>query len=163
LPTVASDPELPAHAVDQDLQVQLAHPGDDRLAGLHVALHREGGVLVGQPLDGDAQLLLVALGLRLDGDLDDRGRERHRLQDHGVLRVGEGVPGLGVLETHDRDDLAGADRRDLLTLVRVHLVDLADPLLAAVDRVDHGRAGDQLAGVHPDVDQLAEVRVGGTL
>ena len=75
----------------------------------------------------------------------------------------ERVTGLGVLQTHDGDDLAGADRRDLLTLVRVHLVDLADPLLAAVDRVDHGRAGLELAGVDPDVDQLAEVRVRGDL
>ena len=90
-------------------------------------------------------------------------REGHRLEHDLVLRVGEGVPGLGVLQAHDGDDLAGADRRDLLTLVGVHLVDLADPLLAAVDRVDHGRAGLELAGVDPDVDQLAEVRVGGDL
>src|SRR4051794_26130591 len=157
------DAELALHPVDQDLQVQLAHAGDDRLAGLHVALHREGGVLVGEPLDGDTQLLLVALGLRLDRDLDDRGRERHRLQDHRVLRVAQGVAGLGVLQTHDRDDLAGADGGDLLTLVRVHLVDLADPLLAAVDRVQHGRAGHELPGVDAHVDQLAEVRVGGDL
>ena len=80
-----------------------------------------------------------------------------------LLRVGQGVTGLGVLEAHDGHDLAGADRRDLLTLVGVHLVDLADPLLAAVDRVDHGRAGLELAGVDADVDQLAEVRVGGDL
>ena len=143
--------------------MQLAHAGDDRLTRLLVGLDREGGVLVGEPLDRGAELLLVALGLRLDRDLDHRGRERHRLEDHRVLRVAQGVTGLGVLEAHDGDDLAGADRRDLLTLVRVHLVDLADPLLAAVDRVDHGRAGLELARVDPDVDQLAEVRVGGDL
>src|SRR5688500_9343412 len=37
------------------------------------------------------------------------------------------VARAGVLEAHDGHDLAGADRRDLLTLVGVHLVDLADP------------------------------------
>ena len=55
----------------------------------------------------------------------------------GLGRVAQGVTGLGVLQAHDGHDLAGADRRDLLTLVGVHLVDLADPLLAAVDRVEH--------------------------
>ena len=131
--------------------------------GLLVGLHREGRVLVGEPLDRGAELLLVTLGLGLDGHLDHRGREAHRLQDDGVLRVAEGVPGLGVLEAHDGHDLAGADRRDLLTLVGVHLVDLADPLLAAVDRVEHAGARLELAGVDADVDQLPEVRVRGDL
>ena len=81
----------------------------------------------------------------------------------GLLRVAQGVAGLGLLETHDRHDLAGADRRDLLTLVGVHLVDLADPLLAAGDRVEHRRARGELAGVDAHVDQLAQVRVGGDL
>src|SRR3954466_1190233 len=157
------DAELALHAVDQDLQVELAHAGDDRLAGLLVGLDREGRVLLGEPLDRGAELLLVALGLGLDGHLDHRGREGHRLQDDGVLEVAQGVSGAGVLQPHDGHDLAGADRRDLLTLVGVHLVDLADPLLAAVDRVDHGRAGLELAGVDTDVDQLAEVRVGRDL
>src|SRR5687768_1061169 len=157
------DAELALHAVDEDLQVELAHAGDDRLTGLFVGLDREGGVLVGEALDRGAELLLVTLGLRLDRDLDHRGRERHRLEDDLVLRVAQGVTGLGVLEAHDGHDLTGTDRRDLLTLVGVHLVDLADPLLAAVDRVDHGRAGLELAGVDPDVDQLAEVGVGGDL
>src|SRR6478609_3244099 len=157
------DAELALHPVDEDLQVELAHAGDDRLAGLLVGLDREGRVLVGEALDRRAELLLVALRLGLDRDLDHRGRERHRLEHDLVLRVAERVAGLGVLQAHDGDDLAGADRRDLLTLVGVHLVDLADPLLLAVDRVDHGRAGLELARVDPDVDQLAQVRVGGDL
>jgi hypothetical protein len=48
--------------------VELAHAGDDRLAGLLVGVDLEGRVLLGQALDRGAQLLLVALGLRLDGD-----------------------------------------------------------------------------------------------
>ena len=143
--------------------MQLAHAGDDGLPGLLVGLDREGRVLVGEPLDRGAELLLVALGLGLDGDLDHRGREAHRLEHDGVLQVAQGVAGLGLLQAHDGHDLAGADRRDLLTLVGVHLVDLADPLLAAGDGVEHGRARRQLAGVDPDVDQLAQVRVGGDL
>jgi hypothetical protein len=76
LTDVRLDVELAAHAVDEDVEVQLAHAGDDRLPGLLVVADAEGRVLLGQALDRGAQLLLVRLGLRLDGDLDDRLRER---------------------------------------------------------------------------------------
>jgi len=38
------------------------------------------------------------------------------------------------------DDLPGDRERALFALVRVHLVDLADPLPAALDGVHHGTA-----------------------
>ena len=53
----------------QDVEVELAHPGDDRLTGLFVGAHPEGRVFLSEPLNGGAQLLLVDLGLRLDGDV----------------------------------------------------------------------------------------------
>ena len=37
------DVELAHHAVDDDLEVQLAHAGDDRLAGLLVGMTRKVG------------------------------------------------------------------------------------------------------------------------
>src|SRR3712207_7750767 len=58
LADVGLDLELAPHAVDEDLQVQLAHARDDRLAGLLVEADLEGRVLLGQLLDGRAQLLL---------------------------------------------------------------------------------------------------------
>ena len=45
LADVGLDLELAHHAVDDDLQVQLAHPRDDGLAGLRVGLHAEGRIL----------------------------------------------------------------------------------------------------------------------
>src|SRR6266508_626228 len=163
LADIRLDAELTLHPVDQHLEVQLAHAGDDRLAGVLVGADLEGRVLVGEALDRDAQLLLVALRLRLDGDRDHRGRELHRLQHDRVGRVAQRLTGGGVLQTHHGDDVAGADRRDLLTLVRVHPVDLADPLLAALGRVQHLGAGLELARVDPDEGQLAQVRVGRDL
>ncbi len=87
LTDIGLDPEFALHPVDHHLEVQLAHAGDDRLAGLLVGMHPEGRILFGQPLDGDRQLLLVRLGLRLDRLLDHRGREVHRLQHDRVVRV----------------------------------------------------------------------------
>src|SRR6266571_9116884 len=50
----------------------------DRLAGLLVGPDLEGRLLLGEPLDRDAQPRLVTLGPRLDGHVDHRRRERHR-------------------------------------------------------------------------------------
>ena len=56
-------------------------------AALLVRLDAEGRVLLGQALEGDAELVLVGLRLGLDLDLDDRLREGHRLEDDRVVRV----------------------------------------------------------------------------
>ena len=85
LADVRLDVELALHAVDQDVEVELAHALDDGLAGLLVLLGAERRVLFGELLDRDTQLLLVGLGLRLDRDLDDGLRERHRLEDDLVV------------------------------------------------------------------------------
>src|SRR3954451_1659534 len=156
---VRLDLELAAHPVDQHLQVQFAHSGDDRLPGLLVGPDLEGRVLLGEPLDRGAQLLLVTLGLRLDGHVDHRRREGHRLEHDRLVLRGQRVAGGGVLQAHHRDDLAGHRERALLALVRVHLVDLADPLAPALDGVQHGAAGFHGARVDADVGELAEVLV----
>ena len=77
---VGLDLVLAHHAVDQHLEVQLAHAGDLGLAGLLVGLDLEGRVLLGQAAEGDRHLLLVGLRLGLDGDLDDRLGELDRLE-----------------------------------------------------------------------------------
>src|SRR5271168_1527583 len=61
------DLELPQHPVDENLEVELAHPGDHRLAGLIVGTDAEGRVLLAQREERLTQLVLVGLGLRLDG------------------------------------------------------------------------------------------------
>ena len=88
LADVGGDLELAHHAVDEHVEVQLAHAGDERLARLRVGLDAEGRVLLGQSLEGDGQLVLVGLGLGLDLDLDDRLGEGHRLEDDRVVGVG---------------------------------------------------------------------------
>src|SRR6478735_830951 len=143
---VGLDVELALHAVDQDVEVELAHALDDRLTGLLVLLRTEGRVLFGELLDRRAELLLVGLGLRLDGDLDDGLGEGHRLEDDLVLRIAERVARGGVLEADDRVDVTGGDRGDRVLLVGVHLEDLPDALLLGLRRVEDLRAGIQVTG-----------------
>ena len=79
------DVELPLQAVDDDLEVQLAHASDDDLAGLRIRLHPERRILGHQLAEAHAELFLVGLGLRFDGERDDRLREIHRLEDDGFF------------------------------------------------------------------------------
>ena len=137
---VGRDLELADHAVDEDVQVQLAHAGDAGLAGLLVGVDAEGRVFLGQALEGQGQLVLVGLGLGLDGDFDDRLREDDRLEHDRVIRVAQGVAGEGVLEADRGGDVAGVDHVDLFAVVGVHLEDAADPLLLALGGVEHVRA-----------------------
>src|SRR5690606_37800371 len=51
LTDVGLDLELFAHPVDEHLEVQLAHTGDDGLTGLLVGSHSEGGVLLRKTLN----------------------------------------------------------------------------------------------------------------
>ena len=60
--------ELAQQAIDDNLQMQLAHPGDQGLPGLRVAVDAEGRIFLGQLVERLAQLVLVGLGLRLDRD-----------------------------------------------------------------------------------------------
>ena len=89
------DLELAQHAVDEHLEVQLAHAGDDGLAGLLVGADLEGRVLLGQREERLAHLVLVGLGLRLDGDVDDRLGELELLEHDRVRRIAQSVSPVG--------------------------------------------------------------------
>ena len=160
---VGLDAELAAHAVDEHIEVQLAHAADLGLTGLLVEVDPERRVLGDELLDGGGELLLVALGLRLDGHGDHGLREGHRLEDDRLVRVAQRVTRGGVLEADHGVDVARHDLLDRVLLVGVHLEELADPLLLALGGVEDLRAGLEAAGVHADEGQRAEERVRGDL
>jgi len=63
LADVGLDTELALHAVDDDFQVQLAHPGDDGLPGFLVGVDAERRIFLRQAVECNAHLFLVGLGL----------------------------------------------------------------------------------------------------
>src|SRR5215218_6986509 len=83
---VRVNPELAQKPVDDDLQVQLAHAGDDGLPCLLVAANGERRILFGEPLERNGELLLVGLRLGLDSLPDDGLGEDH-LFEHDLLLV----------------------------------------------------------------------------
>ena len=115
--------------------MKLAHAGDDGLAGFLVGLDAEARVLGGEAAEREAHLFLVGLGLRLDGDLDDRLGEFHAFENDRRLGVAQRVARRGVLEADDGDDVAGEGFVDLLAAVGVHLEHAADALALVLDRV----------------------------
>ena len=102
---------------------------------------RNDGSSVASLLQRAAELLLVGLRLRLDGDRDDRLRELHALEHDRLVLVAERVARGGVAEADRGGDVAGVDLLDLLALVGVHLEEPADALLLPLDRVVDVRAG----------------------
>src|SRR2546430_14556485 len=71
LALVGVDAELAQQAVDDDLEMELPHNLDDRLAGLVVGTDLERRVLLRQSLQGNPPPVLVSLGLGLHRDRDD--------------------------------------------------------------------------------------------
>src|SRR5438552_15199476 len=163
LTDVGVDRKLAQHSVDDDLEVQLAHPGDDGLGGLLVGAHLEGRVLLGQLGERLPHLFLIHLGARLDRHADDRIGENNRLEQDRVVLVGEGVARRRLLQADGGGDIAGVDLGHLLAMVGVHLEDAADPLPGAARRIPDVGAGFERAGVHPEERQLADVGIGGDL
>ncbi len=151
LADVGVDLELALEAVDDDLQVQLAHAGDDRLPRLLVGEGAERGVLVGELLQRAAELVEIGLGLGLDGDRDDRIGELHLLQEDGVLVVAERVAGAGVAQAHGRVDVARVADVDLLALVGVHAQDAPEALALAARGVEDAAAA--LGGARVDAEE----------
>ena len=156
---IGLDLELAPHAVDDDVEMQLAHALDDGLAGLVVDRDAERGIFLGEAMQRDAELLLVAFGLGLDRDLDDRLGELHALENHRLGRIAQRIAGGDVLEAGQRHDVAGIGFLDVLAVIGVHQQHAADALLLVLHRIDQRGAGFHLAGIDAGEGERADERV----
>src|SRR5690606_12412577 len=153
LTDVCLDTEFATHTVYDDVQVQLTHTTDDGLAGFLVGAHAEGRVFLSQATQRDTHLLLVSLGFRLDGYVDNRLREVHTLKDDRIGDVAQGVTGGDVLHADQGSDVACTHFLDFLTIVGMHLHHTTNALLLALDRVDDGVTRGQNTGVDANEGQ----------
>ena len=156
---VRIDVELAQHAVDDDLKVQLAHAGDDRLAGLLVVARLERRVLLHQARQAVSHPLLVVLRLRLDRHRNHRLRELYRLQNDWKRIVRKRVPCERVLQPDRRRDLPRRDAIDILSPVRMHPQNPPEPLSLATCSVVQHRPLLRHPRIHPKVHQPPDIRV----
>src|SRR5690606_25628923 len=153
--------ELATHAVDENVEVQLAHARDDGLTAFLVGVDAERGIFLGQLAQRDAHLLLVDLGFRLHGHGDHRLGEVHLLQGDLVVEVAQRLTSGHVFQTHHGGNVTGQYFLDFFAGVGVHLYHAADTFLAVLQRVVHGVAGAERARVHPNEGEGANEGVGG--
>jgi hypothetical protein len=157
------DVELALQAVDDDLEVQLAHPGDHDFACRLIGLHAERRILGHQLAETLPELLLVGLGLRLDRERDDGLRKVHRLEHDRLLLVADRVAGRDAFQADRCGDVTSVDFLDLFTLVGVHLQQATKPLALLLRRVEGRRSRGHDAGIHPNECQLTDERIGHDL
>ena len=155
--------ELARHPVDDDLQVEFPHAGDDGLRGFFVVLGDEGGVFFGQLAQRLPHFVLVGPAFGLDGDGDDGVREDDVLEDDLVVAGGERVAGERLFEADDGGDAAGVDLVDLFAIVGVYAQQAADAFLLVAGGVGDGVTVAQDAGVDARVGEAADVGVGDDL
>ncbi len=159
LADVGFDLKFPLHPVDDDFEVQLAHAADDVLPGLLVRVDAERGIFLGELGERFRHFLLIGLGLRFDGDMDNGIRESHLLQDNRVILIAQRVAGASPLQAHCGDDIAGKRFVNIFARVRMHAQHAADPLLFVRDRIVHVRTGLQGSGIDTEVRELPDIRV----
>src|SRR3990172_10269116 len=77
---IGLNPKLSKHAVNQYIEVQFAHPGNNRLPGILIRADTEGRILFGQLAERFAHLILIRCALWFDRDRNDRLREGDAFQ-----------------------------------------------------------------------------------
>src|SRR5690606_24851031 len=147
------DVELALHAINDDIQVQLAHTGNNGLSGLLVRTHAERRVLLGKTAKRKTHLFLVCLGSRFHRNRNNRLRELHTLQDDRRIQRAQRFTGGDIFHADARSDIARADFLDLFAIVGVHLQQATDTLLLAAQGIQHRVAAIEYTGINANKGQ----------
>ena len=151
--------ELTKQTVNDDLQMQLTHTGDDGLTGFLIGMSTESRIFFCQFCKSFTHLALTGFGLRLDSQLDNGLRELHGLKDYRMLLITDGITGSGELETNCCCDVTGVNLFQLCTLVRMHLQDTSYTFLLVLSSIEYIRTGIQSTGIYTEVSKLTYERV----
>src|SRR5208337_1424544 len=75
------------HAVHDNFQVQFAHAGDQRLAGIGLGGNAESWIFLSQTLQSDAKLVLVGFRFWLDRNGDNWSREFDGFENDRLILI----------------------------------------------------------------------------
>src|SRR5690554_4931933 len=150
--------EFALHAINQNVEVKLAHALDDRLTGFVVGCYLERGIFRSQTVQSNAHLFLVSLGFWFNRKLDHGIRELHPFKNDRMSRITKRVTGRGRLHASQSNDVASKGFINIFPVIRVHLEDTADFFFLVFNRVQHGTFF-QLAGIDTGKGQGTHERV----
>ncbi len=140
--------------MNQDLQMELSHPRDDGLCGVLVEFHQEGGIFLGQPLQGRSQFILVSVGFGFHGHRHHRLIEIYGFQENRMFLRAEGVTRGRLLQPHEGYNIPRPGLLQPLPVVCVHQEDPRNPLLCPQTRIIRLWPGLEDTGVNTGIGQL---------
>src|ERR1700722_11881666 len=151
------------HSVHENFQVEFAHSGNQRLAGVRFSRNTESRIFLCQALHRHAEFVLVRFGLRLDSYRKNWSREIDGLQNHLLVLVAQRVSGVDTLQTNYRANVAGINLFNFFALVSMHLQHAADAFARALAGVVHVATGFENAGINADIRHMTDEWVGHNL
>ena len=158
------DAELAVQLLADDLQVGVAHAGEHGLVRLVVAADREGDVLLLQAVQGGHELVLVAFGLRVHGDRQQRGRAGRGPSATTGWFFGARVSPVRTPVSFGTATMSPAwRRRGGLGLLAAHQLQGVQLLLGVGAAVDEGDVGAEGAREHLHERDPADEGVGDRL
>ena len=154
------DAEAALQPADGDLDVHLAHPGEELLTGLCVSPKLQSWILLVQTAERLRDLVLVALRLRRHGEAHHGLGEIELRHVDLALGVGEHVAGLHILQLRHGAEVTRAEAVGLVVVFALQHHQRAEALLGLVAQVDERRVAADRAAVDAERVDLAGERVG---
>ena len=131
--------------------------------GVTFACHREARVLLKQPPERRAHLVLVGLRLRLNGHAENWFGELDTRQRQPGLAGGQRISGVGHAQLGHCANIAGRKSLNVLVILADGDNDLGHALLLILGCVPHMTVRVDRAGHHTEIGELADELVGGRL
>src|SRR5574339_1096759 len=123
--------ELAEHTVNENVKMQLTHPGDDGLPRILIGANPEGRVFLRQLPQCLAHFLLVAAALRFDRNGDHWLREGYAFEDN-FLGVAERIACERLFQTQDCANIPRPYFGNILAAVGMHSDQATDTLTPAL-------------------------------
>src|SRR3989339_99883 len=122
--------ELSLHAIDNDIQVQLSHTGNDDLVGFLIRAHAEGWIFLGKFIERHAHLFLILFCFWLNRNGNNWFWEADGLEQDWVIWITQGVTGKRFLESYHGSNFSCPYFRHFFASIGVKSHDTSDTLLA---------------------------------
>ncbi len=155
--------KLTQHPINDNLEMQLTHTGNNRLRRFLIRTNPERRILLRQFLERKSHLLLILLRLRLNRHRNHRLRELHHFQENRLLLFRQSISGRGTLQTDGRNNVTRIGNVDFFPFVGMHLEQPPDALSRSLCHIEHRRSSLQHSGIDTEKYHLPRKWVGHEL